>query len=308
MSDDRRPEPILCLGEAIVDLVCERELDSIAAADGFVPHFGGALANIAVAAARAGGVVALAGGVGDDDWGTWLRARLESEGVDLRWLGTVEGLQTPLAFVTFDHAREPRFAIYGDGINAALQSVGGELERAVTTAGAVAFGSNTLVGEPERALTLEARRLALDRGKPVLFDPNIRPNRWDDLDRAAELSREAMEGVFLVHANLEEARRISGAGEAGAAEAADALCSLGARLAVVTDGADGAFLRGEASAEVSLAPPVEVVSPLGAGDALFGTLAASIGRAGWTPASAADALGDAVEAGSRACRAWGALD
>ncbi len=60
---------ILCLGEAIVDLVCERELDTPAEADAFAPRFGGALANVAVAAARAGGRPALAGGVGDDAFG-----------------------------------------------------------------------------------------------------------------------------------------------------------------------------------------------------------------------------------------------
>src|SRR5213078_4634315 len=36
----------LCLGEALVDLIAERR-------DAFVPHFGGATANIAVRAARA---------------------------------------------------------------------------------------------------------------------------------------------------------------------------------------------------------------------------------------------------------------
>jgi len=307
MNDDRAPEPILCLGEAIVDLVCERELDSPIEADAFVPHFGGALANVAVAAARAGGQVALAGGVGDDDWGSWLRARLTDEGVGLRWFGALEGLRTPVAFVTFGHDREPRFAIYGDGIRAGIESVTGVVEEAVAGAGALAFGSNTLVGEPERELTLRARGLALERGVPVLFDPNIRPNRWRDLDLAAQLSRAALDGAFLVHANLEEARLITGARDAGPGDAAEALCELGARIAIVTAGPEGAVVRGEASAEIGPAPPVKVVSPLGAGDALFGTMAAAMGRSGWSPQSAAGALGHAVEAASRACRAWGAL-
>jgi hypothetical protein len=36
-------------------------------------------------------------------------------------------------------------------------------------------------------------------------------------------------------------------------------------------------------------------------------MAAAMGRSGWSPQSAADALGQAIEAASRACRAWGAL-
>jgi hypothetical protein len=54
----------LCLGEALVDLVCEQPVSGIAEADAFRPHFGGAMANVCVAAARHGGAVALAGGAG----------------------------------------------------------------------------------------------------------------------------------------------------------------------------------------------------------------------------------------------------
>ena len=309
MSPDRDRGPILCLGEAIVDLVSEGELDSPVDAASFRPHFGGALANVAVAAARAGGSAALAGGVGDDRWGAWLRRRLEAEGVDLRWFGSVAGLQTPLAFVTFDRAREPVFEIYGDGIDAAVHSVAESLGVAVGGAGALIFGSNTLVGEPERELTLEARRLAIEARVPVLFDPNLRPNRWRDLDRANELCRQAVAGTFIVRANLDEARAITAAGdEASADDAARALCELGARTAVVTMGPDGAIARGEAEAEVTPAPAVEVVSPLGAGDAFLGALAAGAARGAWTPKAVAEALQEAVEAGTRACLSWGALE
>lgn len=141
MSEPTAAGPILCLGEAIVDLVSEAELDSPTAAEAFRPHFGGALANVAVAAARAGAPAALAGGVGDDPWGGWLRARLEAEGVDLRWFSQVAGLQTPLAFVTFDRSREPAFEVYGDGIDASLHSVADRLVGAVESAGALVFGS-----------------------------------------------------------------------------------------------------------------------------------------------------------------------
>ena len=37
-----------------------------------MPHFGGAVANVAVVAARIGARVALAGGAGEDPWGEWL--------------------------------------------------------------------------------------------------------------------------------------------------------------------------------------------------------------------------------------------
>ena len=74
---------ILCLGETLVDFICERPVAEVAEADVFVPHFGGAAANVAVLTARAGVSVALASTVGDDAWGRWLRERLVAEGVDV---------------------------------------------------------------------------------------------------------------------------------------------------------------------------------------------------------------------------------
>ena len=295
---------MLCWGEAIVDLVCEERASSIADADAFRPHFGGALANIAVAARRAGADVALAGGAGDDAGGRWLRQRLADEGVGLRWFTLVDGLWTPIAFVTFDRDGEPAFQIYGDGIEACVRAAGERLPDAIAAGSALVFGSNTLVAEPERALTLQARRLALDREIPVLFDPNLRPHRWRDLDQALELCRGLCEGTYLVRANLVEARAITGAEHA--ADAAAELVAMGARIAVVTRGRHGAVMRGAARADQ---PGVEVhvVSPLGAGDAFMGTLAARLAAAEWDPDAAPAALAAAVEAGALACMHWGAI-
>jgi fructokinase len=91
MVDTPPPARVLCLGEALVDLIGERP-------DAFVPHFGGAVANVAVLAARAGGSAALAGGAGDDAWGQWLLDRLEHEGVDVSLFKLIEGSQTPLGW------------------------------------------------------------------------------------------------------------------------------------------------------------------------------------------------------------------
>ena len=298
---------IVCLGEAIVDLVCERELDSSAEADEYRPHFGGALANVAVSAARAGAPVALAGGAGDDEWGRWLRRTLEKEGVDLRWFSLVPGPRTPICFITFDRRREPSFQVYGEGIEASMRSLDGRVADVLAEASALVFGSNTLVGERERELTLHARDVALARRIPVLYDPNLRANRWAAMDGAIELSRLACEGAFVARANLDEARRIARLeAEASAAEVAEAMVGLGARIAVVTVGARGALMRGEASAEVA-GVTVDLVSPLGAGDAFMGALAAGFARRGWSAANAPQALAEAVAAGGLACTAWGAL-
>lgn len=289
-----------------MDLVCERELDSPADADSFTPRFGGALANVAVAARRAGAPAALAGGAGDDPWGAWLRRRLREEEVSLEWFSLVGGVRTPLALITFDRRREPVFQVYGEGIEATLRSVEPLLDSALDAAEALVFGSNTLVGEGERGLTLRAREMALDRGVPVLFDPNLRPHRWDDLDRARELCLRVCEDAFCVRTNEEEALWLTGADAGGAEAAAEAIASRGATLAVVTRGAAGAVARGAGQAEEP-GVAVDVVSPLGAGDAFMGSLAAGLSRAGWDPSSVAEALREAVEASAHVCTVWRAV-
>jgi fructokinase len=296
--------PTLCLGEALVDLMCEHPAQGLTEADSFVPHFGGSVANITVTAARVGAAVALAGGAGDDAWGAWLAGRLAAEGVALEWFELVEDLATPIAFVVVDDRGEPSYAIYGEGIAALILAAGPRLDEAVEKCDALFFSSNTLAGDAERALTLHARDRALELGRPVCFDPNLRLHRWDKLERAVESARACVPGALLVRCNREEAELLTG--QSGAAAAAEALVAAGARMAAVTLGPDGAVLRGEVEADVP-GRPAQVVSTVGAGDALMGVLLGRLSLAGFHPPSVAAALPEAVEVAARATERWGAV-
>lgn len=296
--------PALCLGESLVDLVCERPVTDWDEADAFVPHFGGAVANVALAAARLGAATALAGGAGDDRWGHWLRARLVDAGVDLRWFRLLPDVPTPLAFVTIDFEGEPSYQIHGEAIDAIVRSAGPELPAAVAACHGLFFSSNTLADEGQRRLTMLAREQALATGRHVCFDPNLRLHRWPALAPAVSACRDCLEGALVVRCNREEARLLTG--ESDAEHAARALVAAGARLALVTLGPDGALLRGEAEADA--APrPARVVSSMGAGDALMGTLLGRLELGGWEPEAAASALDEAVEAAARATERWGAV-
>jgi fructokinase len=109
----------------------------------------------------------------------------------------------------------------------------------------------------------------------------------------------------VVRANREEALDLTEADEPR--RAAAELAAMGAELAVVTLGEEGAVIRGACEAELP-APQVEVVSTLGAGDAFMGTFAAALAERGWDPARAGDALGPALDAAAEACTRWSALD
>ena len=296
---------ILLLGEALVDLICEHPVDGLTEADAFVPHFGGAVANVAVGAARQGAQVELAGGAGDDAWGGWLRDRLTAEGVGLTWFGTVADVVTPVAFVTVDVHGEPSYAIYGDIIQAIVGGLEDTLLGAVAECDALFFTSNTLVGERERALTHAARDRALELGKHVVVDPNLRLHRWDTPARAASEARDLVKGAFLVKCNAEEARLLTG--EDDPARAAEGLLAMGAAHAVVTRGPKGALLRGGGMKMDLPGAKATPVSTVGAGDAFCGVLLGRLAATGFYPPAIGAALPEAVEEAARAVERWGAL-
>ena len=295
----------LLLGEALVDLICHRPVRSLAEADAFVPHFGGSVANVAVGAARLGARVALAGGAGDDPWGHWVRDRLEAEGVGLEWFSLLPAAPTPVAFVTVDAQGEPSYVIYNETLGAAVSGLGDRIDDAVEACDALFLSSNTLVEAPERGVSLRARDRALELGKPVLFDPNLRLSRWPEPAHAVSEARACVPGAFLVKCNRDEARLLSG--EEDPVKAAEGLLAAGAQHVVVTAGADGALLRGGGLKLDVPGVPAEPISAVGAGDAFMAVLLGRLaGAGGYAPALAA-ALRDAVAEGARAVERWEAV-
>lgn len=296
---------LLCLGEALVDLICERPVESLAEADMFVPHLGGVVANVAVMVARAGARVCLAGGAGEDEWGRWVRERLAAEGVDVRCFELIEGVRTPLALVTVDLDGEPAYTLYG-GVGETVASVlENGLEETVAAADALFISSNTLVGSAEREVTMQARATALELGRPVVFDPNLRLHRWRSRADATASANACVPGAMLVRLNAVEASLMTG--EDDLERAAVALLKAGARNVVITLGPEGALLRGKFRAEVP-GVAAHVVSSMGAGDVVTATLLARLAATGWYEPAIAAGLRDAVAEGARACERWGALD
>lgn len=298
---------IVCLGEALVDLVCEHAVDSADEVEAFVPHFGGAMANVAVQAARHGGDVAIAGGVGDDQWGHWLKRRFEAERVDTSALVLESGGRTPLALVTVDASGEPSYAIYGSTTGLGLVPAAAQLDGAIDRAGVVVLSSNTLLGAEERALTLGARDRALAAGKLVAVDANLRPPRWSDQREMRDATLDLLQGAFLAKMNRREAELLTG--EAEPARAAEALLAGGvAQNVVVTSSEHGATLRGSGGLARDVpAVPVLVTNAAGAGDAVTGVLVARLAAAGGYAPALHVALETAMRAAADVVQRWSAV-
>ncbi len=294
---------VVCLGEALVDFVCERPVAGLGEAASFVPRPGGSLPNIAVGAARFGARVEMLGGAGDDEWGRWLRERIVAEGIDVGRFVLMPGAGTSHAFVSVDARGEPSFAFYGDPERPAAHA-GDDLDPALSgDPGVLVVGSDTLLGEAEREVTMRAAAIARDRGWQVLCDPNVRPKRWADSDEMVRVIRELVAAAGVVKLNEAEARALTGA--ADAETAGRALCGVGPEVVVVTRGAHGALVVSAGRSEAVTGIDAAVVDATGAGDCVAGVIAAAL-AAGVAPSELAAAVEVAMSAAAGVVAVWGA--
>ncbi len=94
-------------------------------------------------------------------------------------------------------------------------------------------------------------------------------------------------------------------GEDDPERAALSLLKAGARLVVITLGADGAILRGELRADVAAVEPARVLSTIGAGRRVHGGAAGAARRVRVLSAAGAVGLRERAAAAARALRAVG---
>ena len=290
----------LLLGDASVDLICERPVAALGDADAFVPHVGGAAAAVAALAAGRGAEVALAAAVGDDDWGRWIAQRLHGAGVRLEHLSRAEG-PTAIGFVTVGEHGAPVTTPHGDPPAIPDERAVGE---AVAAAGALVFTSSAIASATGRAVTAAARAAALQDGKPVVLHADLRPHRWETPATWATAARELVKDTFLVTAGTEEARLLTG--EDVPAAAAEGLVAMGATHAVVGH-AGGAVVRGGGVKLDVTGRPGPVTSRLGEQDALCAVVLAQLEATAFYGPAIAAALPEAVAAAAAATERWGAL-
>jgi ribokinase len=259
---------------------------------------GGKGANQAVAAARLGAAVRMAGCVGDDDFGRRLLAALREEKIDASRVRTVPGTPTGLAMISVDAAGENLITV-APGAN---HEVG-----AAEVAAAAGSPADVLVICAEIPVPAIKSALAWASGAEARCVLNLAPAPPE----AAAIVAGVGEGLDWLVVNETEAgailnRRVDGLAEAS--QVAAALVAEGVKHAVVTAGAHGAALAASpgrdtaATVETVEAFRVDAVDTVGAGDAFVGALAVAL--AAGLPA--AEAVRAAAAAGAAAATRPGA--
>ncbi len=270
---------LTCLGESMIVLRSTAP-GPLTHVNGFVRGFGGAESNVACAAADAGHTARWVGRVGADGFGDYLLRELSARGVDTAHVARDEHRPTGICF------RTPGERATGTASEAGENLAEVAYYRDSSAASAMSPATvDTAVLDATRILHLTGITAALSSGcrellrgltaprsgRPrVSFDVNYRMNLWSDAAGAGSVLLDLARRSDLVFVGADEAEVLW---DTGGGTTTVRLLLPEPEVLVVKQGAGGAtvFARtgpGGPDRVLHEPPPaVDVVAPVGAGDA-----------------------------------------
>jgi fructokinase len=278
------PPRMLVVGEVVIDLL-PPVTDVAGGSMQLTGRFGGSPANAAVGLARLGVPVGFGGRLATKGYGSFLRAHLEHEGVDLT--ASVDAAEAcTLAVVTLDDAGVASYEFYGpDTADWAWQE--GELPDPASLAGGAVHTGSIATGIAPGAAVIVGwlARLRARGDVAISYDPNIRPSLLGDVDLVGAVVAPALASAHLAKVS-EEDLEVLYPGAATDEVVKGWLSGPGPDLVIVTRGPAGAIAWHRDGRQITrTSPPIDVVDTVGAGDAFTAGLLSSLHGAGLlTPA------------------------
>ena len=289
---------VLNLGEALIDIIPTTEVRL--GENCYAPHPGGAIANVAAAIARLGGLSRFVGGVSEDEFGRLLVQILADNSVDTQYVRVVKGAPTAVALVTLQGDGQRHFTFFRQG-TADMQLRAEYLNwNAWQDVAVCHIGGVLLSTEPARSATFAAMEHTRQVGSIVSFDVNIRPMLWASQTEIRDTIGEAIQYADIVKLSADEAEFVGDARSLAAEpmeigrmyKLGEALLERGPRLVIITSGAQGALLL-TVGQRVEVPPlPVRPVDTTGAGDAFIGALLYRLVQQGCSTPSDLQALSE----------------
>jgi 2-dehydro-3-deoxygluconokinase len=265
-----RPGLVVCVGETMAALVPD-PVGPLALASGLALAVAGAESNVAMYLADHGVPVRWVSAVGADPFGARVVAEVGARGVDVTAVRTDPDRPTGL-LVKDPGPDGTRVHYYRRGSAASALGPGLLADPAVGDAALLHLTGITAALSPSCRRLLED---ALDGPVPVSFDVNHRPALWPDGTAAAVL-RVLADRADVVFVGLDEAQALWGSAVEGPADVRALL--PGPPLLVVKDGSRAATAFHSAGHVTVPAPRVDVVEPVGAGDAFAAGFLAALHR------------------------------
>lgn len=303
---------VLCIGEALIDMICTDRGTSLSKGQNFLKKAGGAPANVAAAIAALGGGVDMAAKVGKDPFGVHIIELLKEMGVDTKWV-----LQDPSHFTTFafvslmeDGERDFYFNRGADGQLSSQDLSGLNLNEYSI----VHFGSATsFLPGPLQSAYLDLLEQTKKAGAIICFDPNYRhllfPNNTKSF---TDQCWPFIEQAHFFKLSDEEAILITGCDTV--LDAAAALRKKSKAVFAITMGKEGTLLSMGNHVEMIESIAIKPVDATGAGDAFVGAVLFQLIESNPNLLEQIDLthwkkmISNANKAGARTCEFMGAME
>ncbi len=261
---------ILCIGEALIDMICTDKGKSLSDGQNFLKKPGGAPTNVAAAIAALGGSVELAAKVGIDPFGKHLIEVMQSFGVATRWVLQDENYFTTFAFVSLMENGERDF-YFNRGADGQLTRQ--EVENIdLDEFSIIHFGSATgFLPGPLQAAYQGLLQKALQKNIVISFDPNYRHLLFkNDVQTFIDQSWNFLKCCHFFKLSDEEAMLITGS--ATLDDAAALLLEKTTAIFAITLGKEGTMLGMNGKTMMVESIPVKPIDTTGAGDAFVGAV------------------------------------
>lgn len=303
---------VLCIGEALIDMICTDKGSPLSDGEHFLKKAGGAPMNVAAAIAAFGGNVTVAAKVGNDPFGKHLIDVLNAFHVDTRYVVRDDHHFTTFAFVSLmqDGERDFYFNRGADGMltTSDIASID------VNAFQIVHFGSATaFLPGPLQSTYTHLLQQALQKNAFVSFDPNYRQLLFGkNQPEFIQQSWNFIERSHFFKVSDEEAYLITGTHSLQ--EATAVFFKRTKAVFAITLGKEGTLLGMNGHTAVIPSIPVQPVDTTGAGDAFVGALLFQLSQFNRNEISSltidkwSDICKNANKAGAKTCEYMGGME
>jgi fructokinase len=303
---------ILCVGEALIDMICTDKGKSLSEGDHFLKKAGGAPTNVAAAIAALGGEAELIAKVGADPFGNHLIEVMQDFKVNTRWILQDPNSFTTFAFVSLMENGERDF-YFNRGADGQLSRE--EVDRIDLEEFAIIhFGSATgfLSGPLQAAYQLLLQK-ALTKNIYISFDPNYRHLLFrHDTQPFIDQSWNFLTHCHFFKLSDEEAMLLTG--RSTVTDAAADLLEKTNSVFAITLGKEGTLLGTNNTTLLIPSIPVQPVDTTGAGDAFVGAVLYQLSQHSFsdiqnlTTEQWKKIITNGNKAGARTCEYLGAME
>ena len=303
---------ILCVGEALIDLICTDKGSDLSNGDHFLKKAGGAPTNVAAAIAALGGEAHLSAKVGTDPFGKHLIEVMRSFNVNTKWVLQDPGYFTTFAFVSLMENGERDF-YFNRGADGQLSAA--EVDKInLQDYSIIHFGSATgFLPGPLQAAYLLLLKKALDQKIFISFDPNYRHLLFiNNTQTFINQSWNFIRHCHFFKLSDEEALLITGT--SSVPEAASELMEQSPAVFAITLGKEGTMLGINKKTTIIASIPIVPIDTTGAGDAFVGAILYQLSNYSIESIQSFPyenwirLIGNANKAGARTCEYLGAME